>query len=461
MVFKRNYINFRVFEFSGNRLAQVILEIIKDGDDSKMSKIEFDTLIIGAGIAGLSAARVLQENGLSCLVLEATDQVGGRVKTDQVDGFLLDHGFQILLTAYPEAQKLLDYPALELHEFFNGASIWMEDNFQKVADPWRHPVEGIQSIYSAVGTLKDKLKVAELREKLLRMSNAECMSEPETTTEAFLKDFGFSQQMIQNFFRPFFSGIFLEPNLATSSRLFKFIFRMFSKGTAVLPANGMGAIPQQMAATLLPGSVRLNAPVAELSPGAVRLSNGEIITAKTVLLATDAFSASRLLPDLKIPEFNAVHCLYFSAITSPINEPILVLNGTGEGLVNNLCVPNLVASHYAPAGKHLISVTVLGQQPDPDALFAHVKSELIHWFGEQVAEWQPLKRYFIPQALPRVTLPEQSLRPHELRVEQGLYLCGDYLDTPSLNGAMESGQRAAEAILQELKLLNLKHVSHV
>jgi phytoene dehydrogenase-like protein len=418
-----------------------------------MIKTTVDTVIVGAGIAGLSAACYLHQQGSSCLVVEATDRVGGRVKTDQVDGFLLDHGFQIFLTAYPQAQKLLDYRALELNEFFNGALVWTGNSLEKVADPWRHPAEGVQSIYNKVGTLKDKLKVAELRNKLIEMSVKEVMEGPETTTEAYLQEFSFSAQMIETFFRPFFSGIFLASDLNTSSRFFQFVFRMFSVGSAALPARGMGAIPQQLSDALPQGMIRLNTPVAEVGSGTVWLKNGELITAKTILVATDAFNASRLLPAMPTPAFNPVHCFYFSAPQAPVSEPIIMLNGSGRGLVTNVCMPSQVTPHYAPPGKSLVSVTVLGQHADPESLFGVLKTELAGWFGDSVAEWQPLKHYVLPQALPRVMIPSQSPPSTNLRFAPGLYLCGDYMDTPSMNGAMESGQRAARAIIEDLQLL--------
>ena len=261
--------------------------------------------------------------------------------------------------------------------------------------------------------------------------------------------------MIKTFFRPFFAGIFLEPELVSSSRFFQFIFRMFSLDSATLPANGMGAIPQHLADKLPPDRLRLNAPVASLDTDekdfkTVVLQSGETLKARTLLIATDGYQAAQLLPHLEKPAFNPVHCLYFAAKQAPVTEPILTLNGSGKGIVNNLCVPNRIAPSYAPAGQNLISVTVLGHQDDPDSLFQIVQEELVGWFGETVAEWCPLKRYFIPRALPRIAVPEVSLHLQASQLAPGIYTCGDYLATPSLNGAMESGQRAANAIQADL-----------
>ncbi|MCE3235134.1 MAG: oxidoreductase, FAD-binding protein [Vampirovibrio sp.] len=421
-----------------------------------MSQAQHDVVIVGAGVAGLSAAKILGAHGVSCLVLEASDQVGGRIRTDDYEGFQLDYGFQVFLPAYPEARKLLNYDALDLHAFFNGSLVWMgrDNGFQKVADPWRHPAEGVQSMYNKVGTLKDKLKVAELRQRLLAQDSRDYWSQPEIPTETYLIQQGFSQNMIDTFFRPFLAGIFLEPDLQTSSRFFEFVFRMFSIGGAALPARGMRAIPEQLASELPSGAVRLESRVSDIEAGSVRLENGEIVSAKAVLIATDAKEVRELLPSIAPRAFNAVHCLYFAAPQPPVEGPILVLNGSMDPLINNLCVPSTVAPTYAPEGQSLVSVSVLGHNAAAagNALAQAVQEQLKNWFGQPVNDWRLLKHYAIPAALPRLTVPDDSLQTKPSRLAEGLYLCGDYLDTPSINGAMASGRRAAEAVLQDLKV---------
>jgi phytoene dehydrogenase-like protein len=407
----------------------------------------YDVIVVGAGVSGLTAARLLTRQGLEVGVLEASDRVGGRMKTDEVDGFLLDHGFHIFLTAYPEAAKLLDYEALELKPFYNGALIRIETEFQKVGDPWRHPLDAVATLNNKIGTVTDKLKIKQLREELGHFHEMDLFDEPETTTLEYLRNFGFTERMINQFFRPFLGGIFLENQLKTSSRFFQFVFLMLARGESTLPARGIRAIPEQLAAKIPSQNISLNSPVAAIEQNTVHLKDGRSLSAKAVVLATDGQSAARLSGEPARP-FNAMTCLYFAAEQPPVNEPILVLNGTGHGLVNNLSVPSLVAPTYAPPGQHLISVVAVGRHPEEE-LPERIKAELRGWFGEQADGWRHLKSYEIAKALPRITVPETTLEPQPVRLSKTLYRCGDYLSMPSVNGAILSGRLAAEALMTD------------
>ncbi|MBW8875156.1 MAG: FAD-dependent oxidoreductase [Acidobacteria bacterium] len=409
---------------------------------------EARVVIIGAGVSGLCCALRLQERGIPCLILEASDAPGGRVRTDRVDGFLLDRGFQVLLTAYPEARRLLDHRALKLRTFSPGALIRMDGKFHRVSDPFRQPWTLPATLLSPVGNWNDKLRIARLRRHVLAGSIDEVFQRPETSALDALLEFGFSDRMIGSFFRPFFGGIFLETELATSSRMLDFVFRMFSLGKASLPAAGMGAIPQQLAARLPAGTIRLAARVEALGEGEVRLAGGERVAAAAVVLASEATEAARLLPDLHPPGFHGTACLYYAADQAPLSKPLLILNGEGRGPVDNLCVPSALAPSYAPAGKALVSATVVGAAgADEKDLESEVRRHLASWFGAAVQSWRHLRTYRIPLALPA----RSSLEPAALPVRRrpGLYLCGDHRETPSLQGAMVSGRRAAEAVIED------------
>src|SRR5271165_3101616 len=191
-----------------------------------------DVLIVGAGLAGLACARQLQERAVCFQILEASDGVGGRVRTDPVDGFLLDRGFQVLLTAYPEAQRLLNYPLLDLKTFAHGALSWYAGRMNKLVDPWRTPGAWKEVLQSDFGTFTDKLHIARLRRRLRNSSTEEIFSRPDRSTKDALQSEGFSKEMIQRFFRPLIGGILLDGSLSSSSRMFEFVFKMLSEGSA-------------------------------------------------------------------------------------------------------------------------------------------------------------------------------------------------------------------------------------
>lgn len=406
-----------------------------------------DVVIVGAGLAGLTCARRLQAGGLDCVVLEASESVGGRVRTDLVAGFQLDRGFQVLLTAYPAARKWLDYERLALKKFSAGARVWCEGRSHGVSDPWREPRALWATLQAPVGSLVDKARIATLRQKARRGTIEELFARPETSALAALRTHGFSDRMIARFMRPWLGGVFLDQELATSSRMLDFVFRMFAEGDTAVPAAGMQAIPEQLAAGLTPGTVRLKTRVAAVESGAVRLLDGERVKGRRIVVAADGAGAAALLGELTAPRWRAVTTVYFAAKESPIDEPILMLNGTGSGLVNNVAVMSAVAPGYAPAGAALVSVSILGEPIGEDAaLAAQVRAELAPWFGAAVKDWVGLRNYRLRQALP-VRWPLERRAPDAVR--PGLWVAGDFVNLASIQGAMESGERVAEVILGE------------
>jgi phytoene dehydrogenase-like protein len=411
--------------------------------------------IIGAGLAGLSCAVELTRNRVPCQILEASDGIGGRVRTDLVEGFRLDRGFQVFFAAYPEARRLLDYAALDLRPFIPGSLVHTEGRFYKVLDPFRRPLEALTGLMAPVGTLQDKLAVLRLRSAAIAQSVEEIFAAPEQTTAAWLREAGISDLMLERFFRPFLGGIFLTRDLTTSSRMFTFVYHMLAVGDIALPAEGMGAIPAQLAARLPAGAIALRSPVARVARIGdelwIVLANGNRLTADTVVVATDGPAAAKLTRLLQAPEPRAAACLYFAVLDPPVTEPLLVLDGDGAGPVTTLCVPSLVADSYAPAGSHLVSAAVPGApELDDAALEAATREQMAGWFGAAaVARWRHLRTYRIPFAQfdQRPGVLEPPHRP--VRLAPGLYVCGDHVEQASINGALAAGRRAAEALLTD------------
>lgn len=405
-------------------------------------------VIVGAGLAGLNCARVLLEHGMEVLVLDRADGIGGRLRTDRVDGFLLDRGFQVLQTAYPEAQKAFDYQRLGLHSFEPGAMIRTESKLVSMADPWRHPSRILSTAFNGIGTISDRWKLALLRRKVTRCSLEQLESEPEMSTRLFLQNrCGFSADFIDRFLRPWFTGVFLESDLESSHRFFQFVFRMLALGNAALPEKGMGALAEQLAEPIPNSMLRLQTEVRSFDATHVTLSNGQKIDAQSVVLAVDPWNAASFKV-AEAPPKGSTCCLQFAADHSPIDGAWLVLSASRSSVINHLCVPSNVCSKYAPANQNLISVSTVGvRDSEVESLESQVRNELRKWFGSTVDRWSLLATQRIPNAV-RLCLPGQN-RDRQLRTADGVYCCWESGAYPSIHSALKSGRLAAEAVLDD------------
>jgi phytoene dehydrogenase-like protein len=402
--------------------------------------------IIGAGISGLVAAIELEKAGFTPVILESSGEIGGRMKTDNVDGFLLDHGFQVLNTAYPEAKKYLDYGQLHLKNFDPGAVIFDEKESYIITDPLRNPLKIVGMAFSKVGTFLDKVKMFTLTQELKKKSNEEIFNEPSVPTLQYLKNYGFSDLVITNFFKPFFRGIFLEKHLNTSSRMFEFIFKMFSLGNAAVPAKGMGEIPKMLRSQHSKTQIFFNSPVKQVVGKSIHLANGDILEADRIIIATQP---DHVMPQLQgqFPPAQKVINLYFSLQRSFMARPMIGLLA-GEGhLVNNLVFMDDVSDAYSPKDRSLLSVTVLESTLSEKELIKAVQAELELISGVKADYFKFLKSYYINYALPAVDDLKYSIASTECKITDHVYLAGDYLLNGSINAAMTSGRIAAEAVI--------------
>ena len=389
-------------------------------------RTEAPIVIVGAGLAGLRCARELSAHGRNVRLLEASDGVGGRVRTDRVDGFLLDRGFQVILTAYPRLSAAVDLGSLDLRRFEPGALVLRGGRRHRLVDPFRRPSRVLRAVFGGLGGLLDKARVGRLRLDCLRGESDALFARSDRSTLEALRARGFGSELLDGFFRPFLGGILLDRDLGTSSRFFEFVFRMLSLGDTAVPARGMQALPEAMAAELPDGCLSTGVAVRAVEDGgrALVLEDGTRLDAAATVLAVDGPSAVELCPQESRdelgppPDSRSVTCLYFDAPTSP-------------------------------AGRHLVSVTVLGHRDEPD-LERRVRAELTSWFGAEVADWRHLRSYAIHHAQP--AQPPGTIEPleREPRLAEHLFVCGDHRVHASLEGAVRSGERAAAAVLASL-----------
>jgi phytoene dehydrogenase-like protein len=413
---------------------------------------------VGAGLAGLAAAITLQDAGEPFLLCEAGDAVGGRVRTDKVDGFLLDRGFQVFLTAYPEAKRLLDYPSLRLKSFYAGAYLAWQGRLRLMADPLRHPTDALRNLTSDPATWGDRLRIGRLRMKgsgagLVRVArdwrNRPANCEPPLSTQDRFQADGFSLQFQRAFLEPFFRGIFLDPALQTSADLFRFVFGMMAQGETTIPQDGMEAIPRQLAQRIPATALRLNHRCVALEMDAAGGGRACFETGKAsaetvslewdrLILAVEEPAACALLGWPVPKAARQTTSIYFAAEQNPLARPALVLFGEG-GPVNHLAVLSAVAPSYAPPGQHLLVANLVGEAAtDAEVLLPAIREQLLPWFGEQVHRWRYLRAVSVPFAQPNQDVDLAGTNPQRGRLPSGVMLAGDYTTNASIDGALYS-----------------------
>lgn len=402
-----------------------------------------DVVIVGAGIAGLKAAAELTAAGADVVVIEASDRVGGRIKTDEVDGYLLDHGFQLYNPAYPEGAATLDHDALDLQPFMAGAVLATDDGQRWLVDPRRAPSSALRNARLPLGPL-GTVQTLRYMTACAVTDPAELQRRPDMSTLQAFEQAHLGGKPLDLLLRPFLSGVLADPELATSRRYTDFVLRSMARGTPSLPATGMAAIPEQMAAPLRSRIFRQTAATA-VQPDRVDTVDGSI-ACDAVIVATDPLTAAKLVPGVPEPSMRALTTWYFAIEEHDLlgGKPILMVDSSGRGPVTNSVVLSYAARGYAPADRHLLQATAVGSfDEDPLPVLRH----LAQMYDVPTAHWNLVGFYPIHQALP-AALPPYTLRGNQLF--DGIVVAGDHRDSPSIQGALVSGKRAARRVRRML-----------
>ncbi|WP_377271970.1 NAD(P)/FAD-dependent oxidoreductase [Peterkaempfera sp. SMS 1(5)a] len=416
-------------------------------------RIDPDVVVVGAGLAGLAAARQLCAAGLTVAVLESARHIGGRTATVEFDGFRLDQGSHLLNTSYPELSRVLDLDRLQLRPLAPGVLVHSDGRRHRVGDP-RRPITRLAADRSAIGSPLDKARLGAALARLAATPAAQLLTRPELTAAQALAARGLSARVMDGFLRPLLTALLSDPELSTSSRCADLALRAYARGRLCLPAEGIAAVPQQLAEGLPPGTVRLGVQAVAVSADGVDTLRHGRVRGRCVVLATDAVSAAGLLPGLHLPDFHPVTTFYHAAPQPPLAEPVLLLDADRESPVSHSLVLSRVHSSYAPPGQSLVATTVLGRRSfdagGPAALEPVVRRRLSELYGTSTAPWTFLTVRHVERAVPAMPPPHHFRRP--VRVIGGLYVCGDHRDTSTVQGALVSGRRAAQQILRDLKV---------
>lgn len=413
---------------------------------------EHDVVVIGAGLAGLRAAGILCARGLDVALLDAADRAGGRMATDEIDGFRCDRGFQVLNTSYPALRAAADLDGLGLRAFEPGAAIRGDDGRLHVfANPVRSPGLLWRTATDGLLPTLGKAKLAAWTARVLATAPARTAQRIDVSAAQDFAAAGLTGPVLDRFLRPFLSGVLGESALSTSAAFVRLVWRSFALGTIAVPNAGMGALPAQLAARLPAGVLRLGQRVSALRGRTVVTPDGTL-AARAVVVATDPVTAGELLPGLDVPEMHALTTYYHVPPHPPASLPMLHLDATGGPVANSVVLTGAAPGYDARGdvtgganGRSLVSTTVLGADAIPEAT---VRRELARIYAVPTEHWSHLHTAEIRHALPALRAGWPLRGPVELG--DGLFVAGDHRDTPSTQGALVSGRRTAAAVLASL-----------
>ena len=415
------------------------------------SKEKINIHIIGAGVSGLIAAKVLEENGYFPTLIESSDDVGGRLKTIVKEGYQLDKGFQVLLTAYPQAKKHLNYKELKLQKLISGACVFSKNKLHVIGNPVKNISLLISTLFSDVGIVSDKPKILKLYLYRRFKSIEKIFLSKELKTIDYLKNFGFSKKIINDFFKPFFAGIFLETELSTSSKMFEFVFKMFAQGDVAIPESGIQEIPYQIAKKLTKTNFIFNTEVDKISDGEIILKNKNKIKSDYTIIATEV---KNLIDGHNCSPVKWKSCInfYFETDKKSLKNGLIGLVPGNKTVINNIFFVSGIKSKIT-GSKELLSVTVIDYKSFSNRdLIDRVKYELKKYCGINVIRL--ISQFNIPKSLPDLKDISYAKRPSEFQISDSIFLAGDHKLNASLNAAITSGEMSALQLIKIDKLNN-------
>lgn len=419
----------------------------------------YDVVIVGGGMSGLTLAYHLEKFGYKIAIYEVGSEVGGRVRTDKIDGFLLDRGLHFFQASYPEAAKVLDYKSLRLKNIYPGMLIYHNEKFELISNPLKKWTDLFTNFLGNFSDLSDRMKFMGLLAKLSAYSENFILNTKDVDAYTFIKQQGFSEAFIQKVFRPFIGAVFCSKDMQVSSRLFCYILKYFTISQLTLPEKGIGSIPQNIATQLKSTKIFLNSKVKEAHEDGVMLANGDYIYADRVVVTTTTCDLLKILPQCDVSSsYKHVSCLYFSTDSPPLKESIVAFNGNGKGIVNHIFVPTNLHKNYAPKGQHLVCISIVDiPELDDDELIDQTISEMVEWFGVKANSWTHLKTYHICNALPEIRqLP--TISAYKIS-DDNIYICGDHTSFGSINMIMQNCKETAKALHKDMSTTKRKAVT--
>jgi len=418
---------------------------------SHRHRLDADVIVVGAGVAGLHAAGRLHEAGLDVLVIEASDRVGGRAGTERVSGFVVDKGFHLVNSVeHGEDSKV------EPGFFAPGVDLQLDGKRIRYGGPAGGESGGLGAgavLRTPLGSPAERRRQSGWLQRVASGRPETILGGPERTAADLVGEVGLSRRVVDGFLRPYLEAFAADadPGLSVSGRAMELALRQLVRGRWCVPARGIAAIPQRLAESLPSGAVRLETEVLTVHANGV-VTADEVLRSSAVVVATDPAAAVELLPGLHEPQLRSVTSFHHATtLPAPRGEPAVLVDADPHSPVARTAAISQAVPGRSPDGRTLISTNVVGHTGTRTSeLESAVRARLGELYPGGDDRWECVAVHHFPHAVPAMTSPHNFRRP--VRLIHGLYVCGDHRGTAGIDGAMESGRRAARSVLADLRV---------